>query len=47
MLPDLLKDYAISEQPGVVASCGSINAVAPGVDGIRDSLLHTNERAQI
>ena len=51
--PDLLKDYAISEQPGVVAGAGSIDVViADGSsddrkDGIRDSLLPADEGAQI
>lgn len=43
--PDLLKGYAISEQPGVIAGAGSIDVVIADGDGggIRDSLLPAEE----
>ncbi len=42
--PDLLKDYAISEQPGAVSGGG---AKADRTAGIRDSLLPADDGAQI
>ena len=51
--PDLLKDYAISEQPGAVAGGGSIDVLVADdssddrTDGIRESLLPADSGAQI